>query len=392
MRILIATPQIGHAWGGSGTYVYELSSVLGRSHDISIVTAGSEPSVPGAADVRAISPAVGVMGTYALFQISLRRRFSELVRDIKPDVMLVNHTEMSDLLCPRGPSVPPVVVTAHTSLRTQVQSALAGRFRGNSLDRSEVALLSLSAALLPVEAVYWRRTRHAIFVSNWIRREILGSLSTNLRASVVIPNGVSMQSLSTELPLPVPEGNDGPMQIVFVGRLLATKGLAVLFAALRRLLDLDWRCVVVGPGPAASWTRKAREFGIGSRVQFLGQLDRSLVLRIMKNSDIFVIPSFSESCPYTLLEAMRCSLPLVASRVGDIPEILEDGRGGLLFDPGDSEGLAHRLRMLLTDERLRTTLRNGAREIINRRFTSEIMGASTLRFLEGVLASESQGG
>lgn len=390
MRILIATPQIGHAWGGAGTYVHELVGVLGRSNEVMIITAGSEPVIPGAAEVRAISSAVGVMRTYALFQLSLRRNMPGLVREFRPDAILVNHTEMSDLLCARTGSTPPIVVTAHTLLRTQVKSALEGYLRGNRLDRSEVAVLSLAAALLPLEAAYWRQTRHAIFVSNWIRREILGSLQTNLETSAVIPNGVSAPDRTSHQAIPIPEADAA--RIVFVGRLLATKGLGVLIQALRLILDLPWECVIIGPGASGSWEARARVMGVDSRIRFLGQLPRPQVLRIMEGSDIFVLPSFSESCPYTLLEAMQSSLAVVASRVGDIPEIVEEGRAGLLFEPGRADTLGQALRTLLLDQTLRRSKGSAARAIIDKRFTAEIMGASTLRALEEMVnASRPQG-
>ncbi len=387
MRILIATPQVGQAWGGIGTYVVELSTALAGSNSILIATAGSTPRMAGSLEVKAICPSGGVMASYARFQLALRRRLPHLIHEFHPEIILVNHAEMSDLLCHQNGGAAPLVVTAHTCLRTQLQSALGARVRRHALDCSEAIVAGLSPILLPAEMIYWKRIRHAIFVSRAIQRAILGAFRPNLSTSHLIPNGINVpRTTAGEVGAGgMPTDRDGA-RVLFVGRLLAAKGLGVLLNALGILPDLRWSCTVVGPGDSAPWILEARRLGIEARLRFMGPLPRTEVFRRMDASDIFVLPSFSESCPYTLLEAMGSSLPVVASQVGDIPEILDDGDAGLLFLPGDAHRLAQDLRMLMEDAGLRSSLGAKGRSRVVQHFSAEVMAKRTLGAFEEILS------
>src|SRR5207247_1768501 len=132
----------------------------------------------------------------------------------------------------------------------------------------------------------------------------------------------------------------GPL-IGAVGRLSPEKGQNVLLQALPSVLAAfpQAACVLAGEGPArAALEAEARRLGIGDRVVFLGlRRDVPMVLAAL---DLFVQPSIYEGFGLSLLEAMAAGLPVVASRVGGIPELIEDGRTGLLVPPQDSMALA----------------------------------------------------
>ncbi len=326
------------------------------------------------------------METYFRFQLALRRQIHSIGGDFRPDIVLVNHAEMPDLLC-RHTSLPaPFVVIAHTTLRTQLRAAMVGRAKHNILDSSEKTVAAFAPLLLSSEAVYWRRTRHAVFVSKAIRCAIEGAFGPRLRHSSVIPNGIDTSLFMQDArPIDAHEPGGDPPRILFVGRLLAAKGLAVLFSALRQINDLGWNCLVVGPGNLNHWRAQAVGFDISSRTRVIGPLPRALVLSIMKESSVFVLPSFWESCPYTLLEAMGSGLPVIASRVGDVPEILQDRGSGLLFEAGDSYGLAKGLRTILTEDGMARQMGERGKAIIERRFTARDMGFRTIEALEQIL-------
>ncbi len=389
MRILAVTPQVGQAWGGIGTYVTELSARLGRSHSVFIATAGERLTVPGAQQVISITRPSGVMGGYARFQLAMRRQLPALLRELRPDIVLVNHAEMPDLLIRDDSRGPPRVVTAHTCLRTQFQAALRGRIGGGSLDGSEATVLSLAPALLSAEGRYWKRVRNAIFVSSAIQEDIARYLRPHLRHSFAIPNGVNLNEEATHAQVPGEfERDSGSPRILFAARLLASKGLGILIEALRELSNVQWECLVAGPGDSRPWESRLRAIGMASRIRFLGQLPRGSLLELMRRCDIFVLPSFSESCPFVLLEAMSCRLPTVASGVGDIPEIVEEGRSGLLATPGDPHQLARYLWALVENERLRLVMGARGRAIIEQRYSAEKMAESTASAFETILADE----
>ncbi len=138
-------------------------------------------------------------------------------------------------------------------------------------------------------------------------------------------------------------------------------------------------------GAVWSWVLRSRDLGIADRTHFLGALPRAQVLGVMADSDVFVLPSFSESCPYTLLEAMWSNLPVIASRVGDVPEVLADGEVGFLVEPGRPLELAQCLRSLLLDVHLRATLGSRGRSRVEQAFSAERMAARTAQAFEEII-------
>jgi glycosyltransferase involved in cell wall biosynthesis len=131
--------------------------------------------------------------------------------------------------------------------------------------------------------------------------------------------------------------------VVFVGNLKPVKGLDNLITAvsLLRGRGSDVRLHLVGRGPLeAGLRRKTTESGLERIVRFEGERSPGEVARWMNAADVLCLPSVSEGVPNVLLEAMSCGTPVVASRVGGVPEIVESKKCGFLLDPGDPEALA----------------------------------------------------
>ena len=123
---------------------------------------------------------------------------------------------------------------------------------------------------------------------------------------------------------------------LYVGRLSPEKGLHVLVAALRALPHLTLN--VIGTGPQLPLLRG------NSQIRLLGQQDSESVLRKMCESAFLVMPSIGyEQFPRTLVEAFACGLPVIASRLGPLAELVEDGQTGLLFEPGSTRDLAEKI-------------------------------------------------
>ncbi|MCP5088030.1 MAG: glycosyltransferase family 4 protein [Rhodobacteraceae bacterium] len=149
----------------------------------------------------------------------------------------------------------------------------------------------------------------------------------------------------------VPEPR-GKHRITFVGRLAAVKGLAVLFQALPPLLTHfpDLRVTLVGDGPErAELEQQVRETGLAEIVEFAGYQSQSEVAETLKQTDLFVLPSYAEGVPVVLMEAMAAQIPVVTTRIAGIPELVEDGVSGALVEPGDTEQLTVKVADILTD-------------------------------------------
>jgi sugar transferase (PEP-CTERM/EpsH1 system associated) len=147
-----------------------------------------------------------------------------------------------------------------------------------------------------------------------------------------------------------------------VGRLTSVKQQHLLLRAFKQILDKVPRVhlLFVGDGPLlADLRRLARDLAVESVTHFAGY--QSQPQRYLHVIDIFALTSASEGIPQALLEASAAGIPVVSSRVGGVPEVVDHGRTGLLFDNGDHQGLAHCLMALLNDDKLARRLAEAAR-------------------------------
>lgn len=138
--------------------------------------------------------------------------------------------------------------------------------------------------------------------------------------------------------------------VLTVARLEALKGHAVLLDALAKLRDdgISARAVLVGDGPQREALQLlGSQLGIGDRLHFVGSVGQDAISRHYQEADVFCLPSFIEGVPVVLMEAMAMEVPVVASRIMGIPELVEDGVAGLLFPAGSADGLASVLKEIL---------------------------------------------
>jgi len=379
-NITVAAPEFGRIWGGIGTYLGQLLRGIGNRHDVTVLS-GHRPATSDPF-VRTVPLTDGgnVMGNYLEFQLALRRRLPRLIREHRPDLLIVHHAQMPDLLARTNGC--PVVVTTHTTVRGQAQASWDALRQGSHLDESERITLAALPALLPAEMYYWRRVRHALFVSGAVQREARGAYNPRLATSAVIPNGLSLQDErppSTERP--------DPGFILYTGRLLGWKGLGVLLQSLMYLRRKE-RLVVTGSGEILAWQRYARALGLPrDRVEFLGAVPRQELLARLASADLVVLPSFMESCPYSLIEAMALGKPIVATAVPGIQDMVVDGTSALLVPHGNPRALAVAMERVLEDHSLRQQLGHAASAVAAERFSLERMCTSTMEYFERVLAA-----
>jgi glycosyltransferase involved in cell wall biosynthesis len=169
----------------------------------------------------------------------------------------------------------------------------------------------------------------------------------------------------------------GPLRIVCVGRLVPEKGQAVLVDALARVRQAghDVECTFVGEGRSRARLEDAvAARGVRDAVTFTGALDRDAVRERYLAADAFCLPSFAEGLPVVLMEAMAAGLPVVTTPIAGVPELVEDGRNGLLVAPGRADRLADALAALAADPDLRQRLGAQARETVRRDFNLATIG------------------
>ncbi len=173
-----------------------------------------------------------------------------------------------------------------------------------------------------------------------------------------------------------------------VGRLAPEKAFDVLVRSVRQLLDrgVDVRLAIVGEGDDRERLQEiVRELGLGDRVRLPGW--QSDVRSYFEAMDVFALSSLREGLPNVLLEAMALEVPVVATRIAGIPRLVQDGRNGLLVDPGDLEGLTRSLYGVLTNAGLRDLFRTTGRRTVETRYSFPVRMQRLKRIYDDLLAS-----
>jgi L-malate glycosyltransferase len=257
---------------------------------------------------------------------------------------------------------PPVVYTEH-SLWNKMAVLIKGLNRSFiGLDRSLIVVSEAAHEALP--GALKGRARVIVHGVDLSRSDDLIAQRSEIRKQV-----------RSELGIP-----DGNILILTVANLRPEKGYDVLLDTARLLEDrhLPISVVAVGYGPLELEVKeRLRELALGERVQLLGR--REDVLRLLAGSDIFVLASRQEGLPVVLMEATSLGLPIVATQVGGIPQVITDGIDGLLVDPGQPIALADALERLASDPSLRDRLGSGAKR---RSVMFDVVAAS--RTIEGI--------
>jgi glycosyltransferase involved in cell wall biosynthesis len=216
------------------------------------------------------------------------------------------------------------------------------------------------------------KVRGAAFVaciSDFARAQLMRLVEPEYWAKLQIVHcGVEPAAYSAER-LPRPAGQ--PLRVLSVGRLDPMKGFSVLLEALADLRDegVALNLTLVGDGPErARLEAAARRFGLTERVRFTGALGAADVTGLLAEADLFCLPSFAEGVPVVLMEAMAAGLPVVATSVMGIPELVTDGRTGLLVSPGRPEPLAKALRRLAGHAEMRHAFGTEGRAVVQAAF------------------------
>lgn len=242
-----------------------------------------------------------------------------------------------------------------------------------TLDEFQSARGPAIAALRALRTTEVSRAAHVVTPSAYLR-------------DVVVRWGIPRDRVSV-LANPVPgtvkhtvsDTVKAPDTFVFAGRLNAQKALGTVLEALTHVDGAS--LVVAGDGPErAELERRARELGLNGRVRFLGTQPRERVLELFRGAEAAVLSSAWENFPHTVVEALAVGTPVIATAVGGVAEIVEDGHNGLLVPAGDSEAFAAALRRFLEDADLRERLRAAAAPSVER-FAPESIYAELERIL-----------
>lgn len=227
---------------------------------------------------------------------------------------------------------------------------------------------------------------HYVAVSETVRRVLLAG-GIPVQAVQTVHSGVDLNRIDTT-PEIAPLFPPGRRVIGTVGHLAGHKGHTYLLQAIQHVQQHEplLQVVIIGEGALRrSLEAEARALGVAERVHFMGFCDHPLPL--IRQWEMFVFPSVMEGLGTSVLDAMALGTPVIATRAGGIPEIVQDGVTGLLVPPRDPLALAHAVHQLLRDPAQGRAFGAAGRQRVEKYFTAARMGEHTLAIYQQLLAT-----
>lgn len=368
-------------YGGSGVVATELGIELAASgHEVHFISYSQPFRLTGRDD--GIFYHEVPVSSYPLFEfppydLALASRMAEVAEFCNLDLLHVHY------------AIP------HSVSALLARQMLAARGRRlpfvTTLHGTDITLVGLDRSYLPI-------TRYAIQESDGVT-----SISTYLKDKTVADFGISRpievipNFVNCDVYTPIAEH-----ELRFKAReRFAPHDEAILihlsnFRPVKRVVDVvkvfshvvhevPAQLILVGDGPdrsAAEWL--AHDLKINDRIHFLGKQDR--VNELLALADLMIMPSSLESFGLAALEAMACKVPCIATRVGGVPELIEDGVTGLLFPVGNVEEMAAGAIALLKDRTRFEAMRDAARKDAQKRFCASLVLPRYVKFYEQILA------
>jgi len=287
-----------------------------------------------------------------------------LIREINPDIVHGQGTErdcaMAAVLSGR-----PSVLTIHGNMRVHARR-----------DENRKNLYYKMAALL--ESFCLKRCNGVVAISRYTE-DLVKELAPR---TWLLPNAVDPRFFGvTPAPLPVP-------RILFVGSIDERKNPHGLLRACEPMLRAG-ECTLAFAGQSNTSSPYVREFLEDAAalpgVELTGFIGRDELVSEMARSSLLVLPTFEDNCPMVVLEAMAAGLPVAASRVGGVPDLITHDRDGLMFDPHDAGDMRFRIESLVREPELRSRLGVAGRITARERFHPEVIAAGHLRIYREVL-------
>ncbi|MEM3698015.1 MAG: glycosyltransferase family 4 protein [Candidatus Bathyarchaeia archaeon] len=418
MKILILTDNFLPSLGGVERHTYTLACYLSKlSHDVVVVTRSSkyicqtsqlDKYLEGVHKIKVLrilpmATSLPLYNTtkYLLFSRSIVKYFNEVAD--KYDIVHYHGTHQLFLRFTKCKS--PIITSVHGIFPACVLQ-LSRPCKKRSLVNCAICDVSgkpehvcVLPVMIPYYYCYYRlmeeslnSVKYVICVSDYVKSYIKNVL--NVGNLVTIYNFIDLEEITSALKhstnfdlrdyLNIPSS---ARIITYFGNLSFNKGVDLLIKAFKKLRKSardDIYLVVGGEGPQRRQLEDLAE-PIGNII-FTGFVPRKIQLAIMAQSDVFVHPArYPDACPTTILEAMALGLPVVATRLGGIPELIVDKKGGYLADPNSPDDLATKISIILNNEKFKSQVKVFNLEWVHR-FDITLLGPKIIQLYEKALA------
>lgn len=280
----------------------------------------------------------------------------EMARPIRPVKDYRAYKKLVSLMADLRPDL----IHAHSSKAGVVARMAADKLGIRSIFTAHGWPFSLGIPLfqrlysLPIERYLAKKTAAIITVSEFDKRLAIKKKIAPAEKLFAIHNGLSDNDFRAD------PGIEQGMNIIMVARFVAQKNQQILISAMEQVNE-DVRLTFVGDGPFMAQSRvQAKSLGLENRIQFLGEIHN--VPDVLATAQIFVLASNWEGLPISILEAMRCGLPVIASDVGGVSEAVNHGGNGYLIENSSVEILASWINELALDRMLRLKMGQASRQ------------------------------
>lgn len=369
-------------YGGSGVVATELGIELAASgHEVHFISY-SQPFRLTGRDNGIFYHEVPV-SNYPLFEfppydLALASRMAEVAEFYELDLLHVHY------------AIP------HSVSALLARQMLAARGRClpfvTTLHGTDITLVGLDRSYLPITRYSIQESNGVTSISNYLKEKTLADFGITSPIEV-IPNFVNCDVYTPYKDEAVRNearrrlANPGESILMHLSNFRPVKRVTdavKVFACV--LKEVPARLVLVGDGPdrsAAEWL--AHELEINDKIHFLGKQER--VNELLPLADLMLMPSQLESFGLAALEAMACRVPTIATNVGGVPELIDDGVSGLLYPVGDVDNMAEGAIRLLKDRERLDVMRDAARKTARSRFCSTLVLPLYVKYYEQILAA-----
>jgi glycosyltransferase involved in cell wall biosynthesis len=365
MRIVFVTSFLGIEYGGAEVSSRLLmNGLIEKGHDVHALTTRKvqeNDRIISLKHAQQIPKRVLTIGNCAIDGF-LSKEIRREIEHLNPDIIHVQDTYVlpASVLANRKTKVP-ITATIRNNMSDWVYDLVFSPPFSNLIKRRNSVICK-----------YLGEMNAIITVSHYIKKEVA---SRGIDSEKIFPIYNTYQLLGGEEQELQQENTGSKIQLFAPGFLSKYKGFFVLIEAMERVrkTNKDIGLIIAGDGPERrNLEKKARESGLKEVVKFVGRVPSESMTNYYVNSDIVVFPSIHpEPFGRVPLEAMAFGKPVIASNIGAIPEIVENGKTGLLVSPKDSEELAKAIILLSGDNALRERIGKEGRRLARIRFDPE---------------------
>jgi glycosyltransferase involved in cell wall biosynthesis len=395
VKVCFISPEYLPLSGGTGAYVYYLSKELMKlGNSACIVTGYGESRDVKINEQHQIfflkSLKAPVVKSF-LFAASASRKLSRLRGSFPVDIAHVNLPLVPSFAVPSGFGKT-LISTVHSTWKGEAEAIKGEPY--SRLNSNEKFMVSFNWFLRIFEERMLERSNKIIAVSDFTRRELKQYYKVKQDKIRVIHNGVDtskFQPASDKRKAKEELGfNPDDIAVLSVGRLYARKGLFTLIesmpAVVRRFPRVKF--IISGKGQSNEMKKlvsHATRLGVRDHIVFTGYFPDRKLPRLYQAADVFAFSTFYENLPFAVLEALSTGLPVVTTRVGGIPEMIEDGKNGFLVQPFNSRELSDRVVYFLEHPSAASEMAFLARKIIEERFDWRLIVKKVLKVYDEAL-------